>query len=193
MNYKRLYENLLHKHGSRHKANNVYMEQHHILPKSMGGLDTIDNLVYLTPRLHYLAHRILHKIYNCKETAYAYHMMVSTPKSYDRALKLNSKQIEQARIAYSGFASEQTKSQWQTSYDKMRNSVLFMFKDKEHPMYMKGKTGFNHPRGKPVVTPLGTFGSVREAAKAHGIRHPYISKKCKDENVKDYFYLTDEK
>lgn len=191
MNYFSLYENLLNKHGSRQKQENVYMEKHHILPRSLGGSDEESNLIFLTPRLHYLAHRILHKMYKCKETAYAYHMMVSTPTSYDRNLKLNSKQIEHARIAYNSFASEQAKQQWVNNFNKMRDSVIFMFEDKDHPMYMKGKTGFFHPRGKPVVTPLGVFGSVREAAKAHGIRHPYISKKCKDPAITEYFYLTD--
>ena len=38
-------------------------EIHHVIPKSMGGSDDIDNLIKLTPREHYLAHLMLHKAY----------------------------------------------------------------------------------------------------------------------------------
>lgn len=34
-------------------------ERHHILPKCMGGKDEADNLVFLTPREHFLAHKML--------------------------------------------------------------------------------------------------------------------------------------
>jgi hypothetical protein len=34
-------------------------ERHHILPRSMAGSDTIDNLVYLTTREHFIAHAFL--------------------------------------------------------------------------------------------------------------------------------------
>ena len=38
-----------------------YTEKHHIIPKSMGGLDTKENLVVLTAREHYIAHLLLTK------------------------------------------------------------------------------------------------------------------------------------
>lgn len=41
----------------------VYLETHHIIPRCVGGSDTIDNLVRLTPEEHYLAHQILVKIF----------------------------------------------------------------------------------------------------------------------------------
>ena len=39
-----------------------YTEKHHIIPKSIGGTDTPDNLVTLTAREHFIAHRLLAKI-----------------------------------------------------------------------------------------------------------------------------------
>lgn len=41
-----------------------YTEKHHIIPRSMGGKDTKENLVVLTAREHYIAHLLLTKI--CK-------------------------------------------------------------------------------------------------------------------------------
>lgn len=40
-----------------------YTERHHILPKCMGGDESPENLVDLTPEEHYVAHQLLVKIY----------------------------------------------------------------------------------------------------------------------------------
>lgn len=68
MNYKKIYENLCTKAKSekRLKGQGVYYEVHHILPICMGGqgdvseYKTHDNLVLLTAKEHFLAHRLLH-------------------------------------------------------------------------------------------------------------------------------------
>ena len=44
-------------------ARTGYVEKHHILPRCLGGLDNIENLVELYPEEHYLAHLLLCKIY----------------------------------------------------------------------------------------------------------------------------------
>jgi hypothetical protein len=41
-----------------------YTERHHIVPESLGGLDTPDNLVDLTAREHFICHWLLIKIYS---------------------------------------------------------------------------------------------------------------------------------
>lgn len=48
------------------RINNIpsgYKEEHHIIPRSLGGTDTTDNLVYLTAREHFICHYLLTKIY----------------------------------------------------------------------------------------------------------------------------------
>lgn len=40
-----------------------YTEKHHILPESLGGLDTPENLTILTAREHFICHWLLTKIY----------------------------------------------------------------------------------------------------------------------------------
>jgi hypothetical protein len=47
------------------KDNRIY-EQHHIIPKSCGGSDEPDNLVLLTPKEHYICHRLLPKMVKSK-------------------------------------------------------------------------------------------------------------------------------
>lgn len=39
-----------------------YSEQHHIIPRSLGGNDNNDNLVRLTPKEHYVCHALLPKM-----------------------------------------------------------------------------------------------------------------------------------
>ena len=44
---------------SKRKREDSYYENHHILPKSMGGSNLKENLVLLTPKEHYVCHRLL--------------------------------------------------------------------------------------------------------------------------------------
>jgi hypothetical protein len=77
------YEKLI----SRCKAKNREIsEKHHIVPKCIGGSDSEDNIVSLSPREHYLAHYILHRMYpDNKPLQRAYWMM-----SHTRGFKINS-------------------------------------------------------------------------------------------------------
>lgn len=45
----------------RKRTKKLYLENHHIIPKSIGGSNTNDNLVFLTAREHYIAHWLLTK------------------------------------------------------------------------------------------------------------------------------------
>ena len=62
MNYKKIYEDLVNR--GRTRELNAYKERHHITPRCVGGTDDDENLVYLTPEEHYVAHQLLIKIYN---------------------------------------------------------------------------------------------------------------------------------
>ena len=61
MDHKIVYQNIINKAISlnRKKTKNVYLENHHITPKCLGGTDNADNLVLLTPREHYICHKLL--------------------------------------------------------------------------------------------------------------------------------------
>ena len=61
MNYNTLYLKITIR-GIRLRDNTTYYERHHILPKCMGGVDE-NNITYLTPREHYIAHWLLCKIH----------------------------------------------------------------------------------------------------------------------------------
>jgi hypothetical protein len=61
MNYRAHYDKLVAR-GQRTLIHG-YREQHHIIPKCMGGTDDEENLVYLTAEEHYVAHQLLVKMY----------------------------------------------------------------------------------------------------------------------------------
>jgi len=62
MNYEKTYHNLISKAKSlpRKKGDGSYYELHHIVPRCMGGTDDKHNLVLLTGREHFVAHKLLH-------------------------------------------------------------------------------------------------------------------------------------
>lgn len=198
MDYFNLYVNLLLKHGTEDKPEG-YSERHHIVPKALGGDDSNENLIYLSARTHFLAHWLLLKIHKCAVTARAFYGMADCNRRPERRSIITSRKYEIAKKAFSANnhmketshkerASISAKIQWKDNYEVMKQSNSFMFEDANHPMYMKGKVGDAHPRSKAVVTPLGRFGSVREAGKAHGVYHSVISRYCKSDRHPHFYY-----
>jgi hypothetical protein len=57
--YKRIYDSMILRGKTRIVSTEMYVERHHILPKSMGGSNSNTNLVKLTGREHYIAHQCL--------------------------------------------------------------------------------------------------------------------------------------
>lgn len=61
MDYQKHYNRLIDMAKMRNKPDG-YTERHHVVPRSMGGLEQKSNLVVLTAREHFLAHYLLAKI-----------------------------------------------------------------------------------------------------------------------------------
>jgi hypothetical protein len=61
MNYEQHYNILCSSRQQRKQDFSTFYEKHHIVPRCKGGTDDPSNLVYLTPREHYIAHLLLHK------------------------------------------------------------------------------------------------------------------------------------
>jgi hypothetical protein len=80
MDYQKHYDLLMERAKTR--AIEGYSESHHIIPSCIGGPDSKDNLVDLTPEEHFVAHQLLTKIYpsNHKLIRAATMMAVSSEK-----------------------------------------------------------------------------------------------------------------
>jgi len=85
------------------KSSDVYLEEHHIIPKSLGGSDNKDNLVLLTAREHYVAHRLLVKM-TTKKDHQKMHMALwcmVTANDCAKVVAVKSKVYEKIREDYS--------------------------------------------------------------------------------------------
>ncbi len=70
MNYQKIYQNMITRAQGRTLDDAVIYDRHHIIPKSLGGTDDSSNLVKLTLREHYIAHRLLVKMYKNHTPSY---------------------------------------------------------------------------------------------------------------------------
>jgi hypothetical protein len=84
-------------------SSGCYVERHHIVPKSLGGTNKKDNLVYLTAREHFIAHLLLSKMYCGKDRLkmlFALNMFTRNPSgNSDRSIK--SRTYEYVRKEFS--------------------------------------------------------------------------------------------
>jgi hypothetical protein len=110
MNYKKVYDNIIESAKENalvrkeEKINcGVYFENHHIIPKFLGGRDDETNMVLLTAREHYICHWILYKINPCKENAFSWWMMSNNPgnKYHTDRKRQTSRSYEYAKKAFS--------------------------------------------------------------------------------------------
>lgn len=86
-----------------------YTEVHHIIPKCMGGTNTLSNLVKLTPEEHYVAHQLLVKIFpDNRQLVYAAQMMIVN--------RPNNKMYGWLKRRYQAVRSEQSTGEGNTQF-----------------------------------------------------------------------------
>lgn len=105
--YKKHYDLLIEKSKNRFLKGKI--EKHHILPKSLGGDNSPENIARLTPREHFIAHLLLVKF---TEKQYRYKMVAALVR-FGR--KINSKQYELLRR----IASDNSKGELNSSFNKV--------------------------------------------------------------------------
>lgn len=95
--YYKIYNDIIEKAitTNRYKNKDVYYENHHILPKSLGGTDDKDNLALLTAREHYIVHKLLCKFCKSPKMIYAFWCFQSYKTSY---IVKNSKDYNLCKI-----------------------------------------------------------------------------------------------
>ena len=108
MDYQWHYDQLILTRKNRITENGVYYETHHIIPKSMGGNNTDENLISLTAREHFIAHWLLWRIHRNRQTAFAFFCMQNwkNKKTQGSQRCKSARSYQEAREAYSKFLSE---------------------------------------------------------------------------------------
>lgn len=96
MNYQKIYDHLI--TNAKNRKLEVYTEFHHIIPKCMGGDNSIDNFVRLTAKEHYVAHHLLYKIHRTSKLAHAWFSMLRMSNGQQRVF--TSIQYEKVKLAH---------------------------------------------------------------------------------------------
>lgn len=113
MNYQKAYDALI-----AYRKSNIptgYTEKHHILPKSLGGSNDKQNIVKLTAKEHFIAHRLLAKIHGGKMWS-ALLMMCRGKTTSGKGLKVNARTYDLAR---------QKDAEWRSDFYKGPNNPFF--------------------------------------------------------------------
>lgn len=101
MNYEKVYTQLINK--SKNRQLGGYVESHHIVPRCMGGKDESSNLVKLTAKEHFLAHKLLCEIYPSNiKLFYALWLMAIGKKKIKcrEPYKVSSRDYERMRLEF---------------------------------------------------------------------------------------------
>jgi hypothetical protein len=99
--YEKWYEQIVQR--AKDRVLDGYYERHHILPRSLGGLDTSDNLVCLTAREHFICHWLLTKftIGEARDKMiYALRMMRANKSGQRYSSKITARVYENLKIEY---------------------------------------------------------------------------------------------
>jgi hypothetical protein len=112
MDYQKIYNQIIDKARSetRMKKSVVFYEAHHIIPKCLGGDGKTSewkwhpNIILLTPREHFICHKLLCEIYpNQSKLIFAYWMMSNKPtrSSNTRNYNIGNREYERLRTKIS--------------------------------------------------------------------------------------------
>jgi len=103
---------------------NEYTELHHIVPRSLGGTNNIDNLVKLSAREHFICHWLLTKMFTgtakSKMINAMYIMRAESSHQKRYQSKITSRVYENLRKDYSKYISDMNKGRVQPLDEKVK-------------------------------------------------------------------------
>jgi len=102
--YTSIYYRIIDNSRNRILPKEVYKERHHIIPKSLGGTNSVDNLVWLTGREHLICHLLLVRMtegkFKSKMISAAW-SMANLENNNQTRKKLNARQYSSLREQFS--------------------------------------------------------------------------------------------
>lgn len=127
----------------------VYTENHHIIPKSLGGSDLPDNIITLTAREHYIAHWLLWKSYDSKKMHNAFWLMCNMKsRNQQREYTINSKIYEKLKQERSLLVGEQMRTNNPSSKDNVKEMRRIQLRGNNYGIANKGKLHSEERRRK---------------------------------------------
>jgi len=153
MNYHKIYHNLIKKCADRILSPDTYSEQHHILPKCMGGSNDLINLVKMLPEEHLIAHLLLVKMHpNNSQLVYAANWMSSRVKNNKEYGWVKRQFAKVERDAKLGIPRDHS------SINKQKNTIA----EKYANGYVSPAKGRHITEGHKKLVSIGNTGKVIE-------------------------------
>lgn len=141
MNYGVIYDSLMERARQRGKPEG-YCEKHHVLPKCLGGSNEKSNLVFLTAKEHFMAHKLLVRMY--PEVRGIWLALILMGRLTEYKSKIYASERKRASEARKGFKyTEEAKKKMSASAKRrgtQRNSEATQFG--KVPAWNKGLKGF---------------------------------------------------
>ncbi|MCS7316844.1 MAG: HNH endonuclease [Candidatus Dojkabacteria bacterium] len=126
MNYEKIYYSIINHRKANPVPKDQYKELHHILPRSLGGKNNKDNLVYLTPKEHFICHLLLTKMFNEQEKREkmikAFFAMKHWKNGYQNRYtpkSINSRIYEKLKKEFAEIQSKKQKGERNSQYGKV--------------------------------------------------------------------------
>jgi hypothetical protein len=205
MNHKQIYQNIINKSKFQNRSKkDSYFEKHHIVPKTVGGDNSSENIVLLTAKEHFVCHHLLCFIYpESKSLKFAFWAMCNQVSGdVKRDYKVTARTYEDTKLKFKEVNSLLHKGK-KLSDEHLLKIKTRMLSD-DNPM--KGRKGIDNPLYKKertvevkskisktkllnptkncnfkglYVTPLGSFFTSTEASKQHNLDRSVIIERCK--------------
>jgi hypothetical protein len=116
--YDNFIQNILNTRG-RFECGEKYHERHHIIPKCMGGDNSLENLIDLYAREHFIAHQLLSQENpENQKLAYAWWRMCNIENKSKEIYGISPEEYEEARIKFSDISSQKMKGENNPNYGK---------------------------------------------------------------------------
>ena len=216
MNYAKLYNRII--ENRLNNPYNGYTEKHHIVPVSLGGSDSKDNLVRLTAREHFVCHWILVKMYRGNKNSYykmlkAFNMMCNSIsdkqeryKSCSRVFSVYREDMSRAMSALQvGENNSQAGTMWVCNLETKENKKV---SNRQIPLgWIAGRNKWKIPAPRPkktvkekvskkylhgyeVLVGNVSYNSISHAADSLGIGHETARMRFKSNSFPEYVILS---
>lgn len=123
--YTTWYNSIITKAQSRSLLPSTYVERHHIIPKSIGGLDCKENLISLTAREHFVCHLLLPKMLTGKDKnkmIYAMNYLLARSPTHQRHIP-NSSTYQRIKEQVANLRSAAQKGVPQSAESNKKRSI----------------------------------------------------------------------
>lgn len=153
--YSRWYYSIIDRATLRILPKNIYVEKHHIIPRSLGGNNSKNNLVELTAREHFICHRLLTKMTlnkNKRKMLFAINMMLSKTKNQDRYVcsSRTYKKIKEDWSKINPFKN----AEWQKENIKTARVGKLHKSESKNLISQKNKGKTPHNKGVPMTSEM---------------------------------------